>query len=69
MLGAGAILGELQEVLKINHAPGAGARAWQNRRDDPNLASIFMHKRDTLRATLGIQSDRGEPERWSEKVL
>jgi hypothetical protein len=35
----------------------------------PNQTSISTRKPDTLRVTLGAQSDRGEPERWSEKVF
>jgi hypothetical protein len=36
---------------------------------DPKQTSISTRKPDTLKVTLGTQSDRGEPERWSEKVF
>jgi hypothetical protein len=35
----------------------------------PNPTSIFTRKRDTLRVTLGIQSDRGEPRTMERKSV
>jgi hypothetical protein len=51
LLPAGAVAGWGLHYWKAPHFHGAYS----------SPTSIFMRKRDKLRATLGIQSDRGEP--------